>query len=97
MDMAMADALVDQVATYRRVKAVELTGTHPGRFVDRADVRWMQEAGTTISPIGPGIASAVVYTAAAVRHMPLIVAMQLDKLHATFLRMYSCGVIFTRP
>ncbi|SFH61476.1 Enoyl-CoA hydratase/carnithine racemase [Collimonas sp. OK307] len=107
MGLAMADALaalVDEVESDRAVRAVVLTGTHPGRFIGHADVRWLQEGGTTIPPIGHGIASAVARTAAVVRRVPGVAqvasvtplggAMELDKLHDTFLRMNRCGVIF---
>lgn len=107
MGLAMADALaalVDEVGADRQVKAVVLTGTHPGRFVGHADVRWLQEGGTTIPSIARGMTSAVARTAATVRRMPLVApmaaftplggAMQLDKLHDTFMRMNRCGVIF---
>lgn len=108
MGLAMADALaalVDEVACDRQVKAVVLTGTHPGRFIGHADVRWLQEGGTTIPSIARGMTSAVARSAAAVRGMPLVAApiaaftplggaMQLDKLHDTFMRMNRCGVIF---
>lgn len=105
LEMAEAlSALVDEVEADREVKAVVLTGTHPGRFVGHADVRWLQEGGTTIPSIARGMTSAVARTAATVRRMPLVApvasftplggAMQLDKLHATFMRMNRCGVIF---
>ena len=107
MGLAMADALavlVGELEDDPRVKAVVLTGTHPGRFIGHADVRWLQEGGTTIPAMARGMTSAVAHTAATVRHMPLVApvaawtplggAMQLDKLHATFMRMNRCGVLF---
>jgi enoyl-CoA hydratase/carnithine racemase len=107
MGLEMADALavlVDELESDRQIKAVVLTGTHPGRFIGHADVRWLQEGGTTIPSIARGMTSAVAYTAATVRRMPLLApmaaytplggAMQLDKLHNTFMRMNRCGVIF---
>lgn len=107
MGLAMADALaalVDQLAADCKVNAVVLTGTHPGRFIGHADVGWLQEGGTTIPSIARGMTSAVARTAATVRRMPLVApaaaftplggAMQLDKLHDTFMRMNRCGVIF---
>lgn len=107
MGLAMADALaalVDEVASDRQVKAVVLTGTHPERFIGHADVPWLQEGGTTIPSIARGMTSAVARTAATVRRMPLVApmasftplggAMELDKLHETFMRMNRCGVIF---
>ncbi|MRV73735.1 enoyl-CoA hydratase/isomerase family protein [Duganella sp. FT92W] len=107
MGLAMADALaelVDELESGQEVKAVILTGAHPGRFIGHADVRWLQEGGTTIPSIARGMTSAVAYSAATVRRMPLVApvaaftplggAMQLDKLHNTFMRMNRCGVLF---
>lgn len=107
MGLAMAEALaalVGQLESDGRIKAVVLTGTHPGRFIGHADVRWLQEGGTTIPSIARGMTSAVAHTAATVRRMPLVApmaaftplggAMELDKLHDTFLRMNRCGVVF---
>ncbi|SFV00835.1 enoyl-CoA hydratase/isomerase family protein [Pseudoduganella namucuonensis] len=107
MGLAMAEglaALVDEVESDRAVKAVVLTGTHPGRFIGHADVRWLQEGGTTIPAMARGMTGAVARTAATVRRMPLVApmaaftplsgALQLDKLHDTFLRMNRCGVVF---
>jgi len=107
MGLAMADALaelVDELESDQQVKAVILTGTHPGRFIGHADVPWLQEGGTTIPSIARGMTSAVAHSAATVRRMPLVApmaaftplggAMQLDKLHNTFMRMNRCGVVF---
>jgi enoyl-CoA hydratase len=107
MGLAMADALaelVDELESDQQVKAVVLTGTHPGRFIGHADVSWLQEGGTTIPSIARGMTSAVAHSAATVRRMPLVApvaaftplngAMQLDKLHDTFMRMNRCGVVF---
>ncbi|MBA5689115.1 enoyl-CoA hydratase/isomerase family protein [Rugamonas apoptosis] len=107
MGLAMAEslaALLDALEADQQVKAVVLTGTHPGRFVGHADVRWLQEGGTTIPSIARGMTSAVAHTAATVRRMPLVApvaaftplggAMQLDKLHNTFMRMNRVGVLF---
>lgn len=107
MGLDMADALaalVEELEGDPHVKAVVLTGTHPGRFIGHADVRWLQQGGTTIPALARGMTSAVAHTAATVRRMPLAApvaaytplggAMQLDKLHATFMRMNRCGVLF---
>lgn len=107
MGLAMAEslaALVDALEADDQVKAVVLTGTHPGRFVGHADVSWLQEGGASIPSIARGMTSAVVHTAATVRRMPLVApvaaftplsgALQLDKLHSTFMRMNRCGVLF---
>lgn len=97
-------ALVDKVEFDASVKAVVLTGTHPGRFIGHADVRWLQEGGKSIPAVGRGAASAIARTAKAVRGVPPLAAvasitpleggMQLDQLHDTFLRMNRCGTIF---
>lgn len=97
-------ALVDKVESDAAVNAVVLTGTHPGRFIGHADVRWLQEGGRSIPSVGRGAASAIARTAKTVRGMPPLAAvasltpleggMQLDQLHDTFLRMNRCGTIF---
>jgi enoyl-CoA hydratase len=107
MGLAMAEglaALLDQIETDRDVKAVVLSGTHPGRFIGHADVRWLQEGGTTIPAMARGMTSAVAHSAATVRRLPMLAriaattplggAMQLDRLHETFMRMNRCGVVF---
>lgn len=107
MGLAMADALtalLGELESDRSVTAVVLTGTHPGRFIGHADVHWLQVGGTSIPAMARGMTSAVARTAASIRRMPLVAsmaaftplggAMQLDKLHDTFLRMNRCGVIF---
>jgi enoyl-CoA hydratase len=97
-------ALVDRVEADATIKAVILTGTHPGRFVGHAELRWLQEGGAATPSVGRGAASAIVRTASVARKTPglsaiasltpLGGAMQLDKLHNTFLRMNCCGAIF---
>ena len=97
-------ALVDKVESDTTIRAVVLTGTHPGRFIGHADVRWLQEGGKSIPKVGRGTASVIARTAKTVRGMPPLAAaasvtpleggMQLDKLHDTFLRMNCCDVLF---
>jgi enoyl-CoA hydratase len=97
-------ALLDRVEDDPAVDAVVFIGTHPGRFVGHADVRWLQEGGARIPKMGRGASSAVARTSKAVRGVPGLNAvasltpldggMQLDKLHDTFLRMNRSGVIF---
>ena len=80
------------------------TGARPGRFVSHADVRWLQEEGAAVPELGRRGASAVARIARGadrarvpepvVRRTPLRGAVQLDRLHATFLRMNASGVIF---
>lgn len=105
LDMAdkLSD-LLDQVESDESVKAVVFTGTHPGRFLSHADVRWLQEGGKAIPKVGRGTASAIAHTSQAIRGVPVVEqlaaltpldgGMQLDKLHETFLRMNRAGVIF---
>lgn len=107
MGLDMADelaALVDKVEGDATVDAVVFTGSHPGRFIGHADVRWLQEGGASIPELGRKTASAVARTSKSIRGLPGVEAlasltplnggMQLDKLHDTFLRMNRCGVIF---
>jgi enoyl-CoA hydratase/carnithine racemase len=96
--------LVDRVDSDTSIKAVVLTGTHPGRFVGHAELRWLQEGGAATPSVGRGAASAIVRTASAARRTPglnalasmtpLGGAMQLDRLHETFLRMNCSGAIY---
>jgi enoyl-CoA hydratase/carnithine racemase len=96
--------LVDRVDRDPNVHAVVFTGAHPERFVSHADVRWLQEESAAAPPLGRRSASAVARVARsadraralepAVRRTPLWPAIQLDRLHATFLRMNSSGTIF---
>jgi enoyl-CoA hydratase/carnithine racemase len=97
-------SLVDRVQSDATVRAVVLTGTHPGRFIGHADVRWLQEGGKSIPRVGRGAASTIARVAKSVRAVPPLAAaasitpleggMQLDQLHDTFLRMNRCGVLF---
>lgn len=98
------EELVDRVDGNPKVRAVVFTGARPGRFVSHADVRWLQEEGAAVPPLGRRGASAVARVARGadrarvlepvVRRTPLWGAVQLDRLHATFLRMNASGVIF---
>lgn len=98
------DELVNRADRDSTVRAVVFTGAHPERFVSHADVRWLQEEGAASPPFGPRSASAVIRTAKranraralepVVRKTPLWGAVQLTRLHETFLRMNSSGTIF---
>ena len=98
------EKLVDRADRDPNVHAVVFTGAHPERFVSHAEVRWLQEGGAAVPPVGRRGASAVARTARnvdrarvlepVVRRTPLWPAVQLERLHATFLRMNSSGVIF---
>jgi enoyl-CoA hydratase/carnithine racemase len=98
------DALVDRVDGNPAVQAVVFTGTHPGRFVSHAEVRWLQEGGATVPSVGVRGASALAHAArganragglkGALGKTPLWPAVQLERLHQTFLKMNRSGVIF---
>jgi enoyl-CoA hydratase/carnithine racemase len=98
------DEFVDRVADDPSVHAVVITGVHPTRFISHADVRWLQEGGAATPSVGERGASAIVRAAEIadrarvleplVTRTPLQGAVQLDRLHATFLRMNGSGVIF---
>lgn len=98
------EELIDRVDRDPGIRAVVFTGTRPGRFVSHADVRWLQEEGAAVPPLGRRGASAIARVARGadraralepvMRKTPLWGAVQLDRLHATFLRMNGSGVIF---
>ena len=99
------EELVDRVEGDPSVHAVVLTGAHPERFVSHADVRWLQEGGAAVPALGRRGAAAVARVARiadrarvllepVVRRTPLWGAVQLDRMHATFLRMNASGTIF---
>ena len=98
------EELVDRVDRDPHVHAVVLTGAHPERFVSHAHVRWLQEGGAAVPALGRRGAAAVARVARivdrarvlepVVRRTPLWGAVQLDRLHATFLRMNASGTIF---
>lgn len=95
---------VDRVDRDPNVHAVVFTGVHPERFISHADVRWLQEEGAAGPSLGRRAASAVLRMARSanraralepvIRRTPLWGAVQLDRMHATLLRMNSSGVIF---
>lgn len=57
------DALVERADRDPSVHAVVFTGTHPERFVSHAEVRWLQEGGASVPPVGVKGASALARTA----------------------------------
>lgn len=97
-------ALIDRVEADKSVDAVVFTGTHPSRFVGHADVRWLQQGGQSTPKLHRTAASAVVRAADFARRSasmsalssftPLEGAVELNRLHNTFLRMNTSGVIF---
>jgi enoyl-CoA hydratase/carnithine racemase len=98
------DALVDRADADPEIHAVVFTGTHPSRFVSHAEVRWPQEGGATVPSVGVKGASALAHTARGVNRAgglkgvlgktPLLPAVQLERVHQTFLKMNHSGVIF---
>lgn len=101
---AQLEQLVDRADRDPNIHAVVFTGAHPERFVSHAEVRWLQEGGAAVPQVGRRGASAVARTAKGVdrtrvlapvaRRTPLWPAVELERLHATFLRMNRSGVIF---
>jgi enoyl-CoA hydratase/carnithine racemase len=98
------DALVDRADTDPGIQAVVFTGTHPGRFVSHAEVRWLQEGGAAVPSVGVKGASALAHLARGVNRAggmkgalsktPLWPAVQLERVHQTFLKMNRSGVVF---
>jgi enoyl-CoA hydratase/carnithine racemase len=98
------DELVDRIDRDPGVHAVVFTGARPGRFISHADVRWLQAEGAAVPALGRRTASAALRMARGIdragvpepilqRTMMRGVA-QLDRLHATLLKMNASGVIF---
>ena len=99
------DALVDRVDRDPNVHGVVFTGARPGRFVSHADVRWLQAEGAAAPDLNRTTASAALRTgprhrpgayprAGSAARPPCGGVAQLDRLHATFMRMNASGVIF---
>jgi enoyl-CoA hydratase/carnithine racemase len=98
------EALVGRVDRDPSVHAVVFTGARPERFISQADIRWLQEGGAASPSLGRRGASAAARVAKStdrarvldpvVRRTPLWGAVQLDRLHSTFLRMNGSGVVF---
>ena len=98
------ERLVDRVDGDPSVHAVVFTGSRPGRFVSHADVRWLQAEGAAVPELSRRSASAALRLARGVdrarvpepllQRTPLRGVAQLDRLHATFLKMNASGVIF---
>lgn len=98
------DQLVDRVDDDPNVHAVVFTGTHPGRFVSHAEVRWLQEGGAKVPSVGARATSAMLRTASGVdrtgilaplaKKTPLGGVVELERIHKTFLKMNRSGVVF---
>ncbi|MBW8822250.1 MAG: enoyl-CoA hydratase/isomerase family protein, partial [Streptomyces sp.] len=97
------DTLVERADRDPGVRAVVITGAHPERFVSHAEVRWLQEGGAAVPSVGRRGASAIARTAraadrahlgGALARTPLGPAVDLERVHRTFLRMNSSGVVY---
>jgi enoyl-CoA hydratase/carnithine racemase len=96
--------LVDRADRDPNIRAVVFTSRHPDRFLSHADVTWLQEGGVGFPPINTRIAGVVTRLARAINKLPIIrslaartklkTLLQLDSLHATFLKMNASGTIF---
>jgi enoyl-CoA hydratase/carnithine racemase len=96
--------LVDTVDKDPNIRAVVFTGTHPDRFLSHSDVAWLQEGGVGFPPITTGIAGVVSRMARLINRIPILrslaamtklkTLLQLDNMHATFLKMNASGTIF---
>jgi enoyl-CoA hydratase/carnithine racemase len=101
---AQLGALVDRADKDPDIHAVVFTGTHPDRFLSHADITWLQQGGVGFPPIGTRTAGIVFRIATAINKMPgirtlarktkLSTLLQLDGIHATFLKMNASGTIF---
>jgi enoyl-CoA hydratase/carnithine racemase len=105
LDIAVQlNELVDRADKDPDIHAVVFTGARTDRFVSHADVRWLQEGGAEVPPVGRGGAAAIIDTSHKVskaraldsiaRKTPLWSGVQVDRLHETFLKMNRSGVIY---
>jgi enoyl-CoA hydratase/carnithine racemase len=98
------DELVERADRDPAIHGVVFTGTHPTRFVSHAEVRWLQEGGAAVPSVNVAGASVLARTARGVNRAPgaesvlgrtpLWPAVQLERVHRTFLKMNRSGVIF---
>ena len=98
------DELVDRTDKDPDIHAVVFTGARSDRFVSHADVRWLQEGGAEVPPVGRRGAAAIIDTSHMVskarpldgvaRKTPLWGGVQVDRMHETFLKMNRSGVIY---
>ncbi|WP_155944039.1 enoyl-CoA hydratase/isomerase family protein [Mycobacterium sp. 360MFTsu5.1] len=96
--------LVERADRDSNVRAVVFTGSHPDRFISHADLKWLQEDGAVIPPVGRRVTRVV----SRVAHQfgrnkltrwlagktPMMGAVQLDRVHETLLRMTTSSTIF---
>jgi enoyl-CoA hydratase len=96
--------LVERADRDPGIRAVVFTGSHPHRFISHADLAWLQEDGSVIPPVSRRITSVVAtiahqfgrtkLTRWIAKRTPLTGAVQLDHMHATFVRMSTSSTIF---
>jgi enoyl-CoA hydratase/carnithine racemase len=96
--------LVDRADKDPGIRAVVFTGTHPERFLSHSDVVWLQEGGVGFPPISVGIAGLTSRMARLINRIPIVrniagmtklkTLLQLDSMHASFLKMNKSGVIY---
>ncbi|HMH86695.1 MAG TPA: enoyl-CoA hydratase/isomerase family protein [Gemmatimonadaceae bacterium] len=101
---AQLGKLVDRADKDPDIHAVVFTGAHPDRFLSHADVAWLQEGGVGFPPISTRVAGIVSRMARVINKTPIVrslagmtrlkTLLQLDDLHATFLKMNASGTIF---
>jgi enoyl-CoA hydratase/carnithine racemase len=101
---AQLGELVDRADKDPAIHAVVFTGSHPDRFLSHADITWLQQGGVGFPPVGTRTAGFVFRIATAINKMPgirtlagktkLKTLLQLDGIHATFLKMNASGTIF---
>jgi len=106
-DAALVDqlkALVDRADRDPDIHAVVFTGTHPERFLSHSDVEWLQKGGVGFPPINTTLAGIATRMARIINRLPVIRSLarmtrlkpllDLDRFHATFLKMNASGVVF---
>ena len=96
--------LVDRADRDPNIHAVVFTGTHPDRFLSHSDVTWLQRGGVGFPPINTRVAGIVSRMARLINKVPVVrtlagmtrlkTLLQLDRFHATFLKMSASGTIF---
>lgn len=96
--------LVDKADKDPAIRAVVFTGTHPDRFLSHSDVVWLQQGGVGFPPINTTIAGLVSRMARLINRIPIVrniasmtklkTLLQLDSMHASFLKMNKSGTIY---
>lgn len=96
--------LVDRADKDPNIRAVVFTGTHPDRFLSHSDVPWLQQGGVGFPPINTGFAGVVSRMAGLINKIPVVrslaamtklkTLLELDNMHAAFLKMNASGTIF---